>query len=285
MDKSIFIDPEDSNKHSSTFIDDDINDSFIGSNSIFKEKQDIDKPLNDLAIEFFKNVIGHDAIKRQLYRALRKEDTAQLNILLGGASGTAKSLFMKIIRKKCNDVIFYDASSGSSGAGLIEVLRNNPNSRIIIIDEIAELKANDLKTLRGLLNDGEVSKTLKSDLINFTIKNPKIFCTTNNLKKINKDKPLRSRFQIYLIRDYTKEDFIKVLFFCLTKKGIIKDENLALELCYGMVKYEIRNIRTAESICNLVHEDIDKHVDIKQIIKDYLANKGNDCYIDFNIEE
>src|SRR5688572_8173924 len=171
----------------STFIDDDITESFISSNSIFKEKQDLTRPINDLALEFFNGVIGHDSTKRQLYRALRKEDTVQINILLGGASGTAKSLFMKIIRKKCNDVIFYDASAGSTSAGLIELLRNNPNCRIIIIDEIAELKADNLKTLRGLLNDGEVSKALKSVLTNFTIKNPKIICTTNNLKKINKD--------------------------------------------------------------------------------------------------
>jgi Holliday junction DNA helicase RuvB len=270
---------------SSIFIDDDINQSFIGSNSIFKDVQDPNKPINDLALEFFSPVIGHDSIKRQLYRALRKEDSVQINILLGGASGTAKSLFMKIIRKKCNDVIFYDASAGSTGAGLIEVLRNNPNCRIIIIDEIAELKTNDLKTLRGLLNDGEVSKTLKSVLINFTIKNPKIFCTTNNLKKINQDKPLRSRFQIYLIKDYNKDEFIKVLLFCLKNQNIIKNEKLALELCYAMVKFDIRNVRTALSICSLVHEDTDKHVDIKQIIKDYITNNGADCYIDFNTEE
>lgn len=269
----------------SIFIDDDINDSFIGANSIFKEKQDPNKDINELALEFFSPIIGHDSTKRQIYRALRKEDTVQINILLGGASGTAKSLFMKIIRKKCNDVVFYDASAGSTSAGLIEVLRNNPNCRIIIIDEIAELKSNDLKTLRGLLNDGEISKTLKSVLINFTIKNPKIFCTTNNLKKINSDKPLRSRFQIYLVRDYNKEEFIKVLQFCLKNQGIIKDDKLALELCYAMVKFEIRNVRTALSVCSLVHEGHDSHEDIKQIIKDYLMYKGDECYIDFNTEE
>lgn len=269
----------------SIFIDDDITQSFIGSNSIFKEIQDPTKPINDLALIFFSPVIGHDAIKRQLYRALRKEDKAQINILLGGASGTAKTLFCKIIRQKCNGVIFYDAAAGSTGAGLIEVLRNNPNCRIIIIDEIAELKINDLKTLRGLLNDGEVSKTLKTVLINFIIKFPKIICTTNNLKKINSDKPLRNRFQIYLIKKYSNEEFIKVLYFCLTSKGIIKDEKLALELCHAMVKYDIDNIRTAESICQLVHEGNDEHLDIKQIIKDYLNNNGSDCYIDFNIED
>lgn len=272
-------------RNNTFIIDNDLNQSFIGNNSIFKEKQDLDKSINQRALDFFVDIVGHEAQKRQLYRALLKEDKAQVNILLGGASGTSKTLFMQIIEKKCNGVIFYDAAAGSTGAGLIEVLRNNPNCRILIIDEIAELSSKDLKVLRGLLNNGRVSKTLKTVLINFTIKNLKILCTTNNLKKINADKPLRSRFQIYLIPKYTKEQFIKVLYFCLTKKGIIKDQKLALELCYAMVKYEIDNIRQAESICQLVHEDKDKVADITQIIKDYLDNNGADCNIDFNTEE
>jgi len=270
---------------SSIFIDDDNTNTFIGNNSIFKEKQDPNKDINDLALEFFSPVIGHDSTKRQLYRALRKENNAQINILLGGASGTAKTLFMQIVEQKCNGVIFYDASAGSTGAGLIELLRNNPNCRILIIDEIAELKANDLKVLRGLLNNGRITKSLKSVLINFTIKNLKIFCTTNNLKKINSDKPLKNRFQVYLIKSYTDDEFIKVLHFCLTSKGIIKNEKLALELCHAMIRYNIKHIRIAESICKLVHEDQDQHEDIKQIIKDYLSNDGSDCYTDFNTEE
>lgn len=280
--QSLYIEPN----QSLTFLDDqDIQDSFMGSNSIFKEKQDLTISINERAYKFFPEVIGHNAIKRQLYRALLKGDNAQINVLLGGASGTAKTLFCKIIRKKCNGVIFYDASSGSTGAGLIELLRNNPNCRIIIIDEIAELRANDLKTLRGLLNDGEVSKTLKNIITNFTIKNPKIICTTNNLKKINSDVPLKKRFQIYLIKKYTNEEFIQILQFVLKSKGIIKNEKLALGLCHGMVKYGIDSMRTAESICQLIDEEHDKDTDINQIFKDYLSNDGSNCYIDFNTED
>lgn len=270
---------------SSIFIDDEITNAFTESNSIFKEKQDNNKSINDLALEFFKDVIGHDAIKRQLYRALRKEDSEQINILLGGASGTSKTLFMQIIEKKCNGVIYYDAAAGSTGAGLIELLKNNPNVRIIIIDEIAELKTNDLKTFRGLLNNGRVSKTLKTVITNFTIKNPKIFCTTNNLKKINADLPLKNRFQTYLIKNYTDPEFIEVLFFCLTSKGIIKNKDLAMKLCRTMLKLDIKHMRIAESICKLIHEDKDTDADIMLIIKDYIDNNGSNCNIDFNVED
>lgn len=270
----------------SIFIDDeDINDSFISSNSIFKYKQDLTKTINERALLFFSSVIGQNATKRQLYRALADEDSKeQVNILLGGAPSTAKTLFMKIIQKQCNNVLFYNAAS-STNAGLIELLRNNPQTKILIIDEIAELKANDLRALRGLLGDGEVLKALKTGNINLQIDGLRIFCTTNNLLKINRDKPLRSRLQIYLIKKYTDQEFIKVLNFCLKDKGIIKNETLANELSHGMIKYNIKHIRTALSICSLVHEDKDKHEDIKQIIKDYLANDGSNCYIDFNVEE
>jgi Holliday junction resolvasome RuvABC ATP-dependent DNA helicase subunit len=270
----------------SIFIDDDdINDSFISSNSIFKYKQDLTKSINERALIFFSPVVGCDAIKRQLYRAILKEDTGQINILLGGAPATAKTLLMQCILNGCNNVLFYDAASGSTGAGLIEVLRNNQNTKILIIDEIAELSAKDLKVLRGLLNNGSVTKTLKTILINFVIKNLKVFCTTNNLAKINRDKPLRSRFQIYLIPKYNDNEFIQVLSFCLKNQGVIKSDELIKELAYGLLKYGIKNIRIAISICKLVHEEHDKHVDIKGIIKDYLANDGSNCNIDFNVEE
>lgn len=269
----------------STFIDSDIEEAFNGNNSIFKYQQDQSKSINQRAFDFFIEVIGHDSVKRQLYRALLKEDKEQLNILLGGASGTSKTLFMQIIEKKCNGVIYYDAAAGSTGAGLIELLRNNLNVRIIIIDEIAELRTNDLKTFRGLLNNGRVSKALKTIITNFTIKNPKILCTTNNLKKINADLPLKNRFQTYLIKKYSDEQFIKVLFFCLTSKGIIKNHDLAMKLCRTMLKLDIKHMRIAESICKLIHEDKDSDEDIMLIIKDYVDNNGSNCNIDFNTED
>lgn len=257
-----------------------LSQSFINNNdSIFKIAPDPNLSIDEQAEVFFKDIIGQSAIKRQLYRALLRANRL-INILLIGAAATSKTLFMKCIERQCNGVFFYDAATGSSGAGLIEVLRTNPNIKILVIDELAELKRNDIDVLRGLLNDGRVSKTLKSQpLINFRMKNLKVFATTNNPTKLSL--PIKSRFQIYLINPYTDPEFIKVIRFCLVNQGIIKNPKLAEELAHAMIRYNIKNVRNALAACSLIHEG-DNYETIVQTIEEYINNDGSKCTTNFN---
>jgi Holliday junction DNA helicase RuvB len=257
------------------------NESFIPNNSIFMNPQDETIPIRERALIFFRNIIGNDDIKENLYRVLLREDKTT-NILLVGPPATSKTLLCKNIEDQCNNVIFYDASAGSTGAGLIEILRLNKNAKILIIDEISELRKNDIDVLRGLLNDGRVSKTLKSKNINFRMKGLKVFATTNNPTKLSI--PIKSRFQMYEIKNYTNEEFVKVMEFCLTNQNIVKDSKLAKELAYAMIHYNIKNIRNALSVCSLVH-DTDTYADIKRIIETYIENDGSKLNINYNVEE
>lgn len=255
--------------------------SFVDDlNDIFKEPQDLTKSIDERAEIFFKDIIGQTAIKRQLYRALLR-DNRLINILLIGAPATSKTLFLKIIEKKCNGVVFYDASTGSSGAGLIELIRRNPEMRILEIDEMAEMKKNDIEVFRGLANDGRIAKALKSEFINLKLDNLKIFATTNNPTKLSK--PIKSRFQIYLIKPYSDSEFIEVIKFCLKKQNIIKDDFLINELAHAMIKFKIKNVRNALACCSLVHEG-DSYDIIERTIEEYLQNDGSKCTINFNEE-
>lgn len=265
--KSIFI--EDEKSFTSQFA------------QLFKEPQDLTKSIKERALDFFEDIIGNEAIKVQIYRALIQEDRA-LNFLLCGPPATSKTLFMKIIERKCNNVVFYDCATGSTASGLIEILRRNQTAKILLIDEVSEMKGGNLEVLRGLMSDGRISKTLKSQLVNFRMKNLKIFSTTNNPTKLSK--PLKSRFQIYLINGYNTDEFVRVLTFCLLKQNIVKNEEMARELSFAMVHYEIKDIRTALSICSLIHEE-DKHEDIKEVIENYIMHNGAECNIDFNTQE
>jgi len=277
---SIYIDDQfRKNLHKNLIIDD--SPTFVNDlHSIFKYKQDLSKSIDERAELFFPDIIGQTPIKRQLYRALLR-DNRLISVLLIGAPATSKTLFMKCIEKQCNGVIFYDASTGSSGAGLIEILRLNPECKILIIDELAELKKNDIEVLRGLANDGRVSKTLKSKFINFTIKNLKIFATTNNPTKLSR--PIKSRFQIYLIKPYTDSEFIEVVKFCLKNQKIIKDDKLINELAHAMVHFNIKNIRNALACCSMIHEG-DNYETIIRTIREYIENDGSKCNINFNEE-
>jgi Holliday junction resolvasome RuvABC ATP-dependent DNA helicase subunit len=277
--QSIFIDNTELSETNQLLLLSD--DSFVTDlDSIFKYPQDLTKTIDERAELFFPDIIGHTAIKRQLYRALLR-DNRLVNILLIGAPANAKTLFMKCIERQCNGVIFYDASTGSSGAGLIEILRLNPQCKILIIDELAELKRNDIEVLRGLANDGRVSKTLKKQFINFRIENLKIFGTTNNPTKLSK--PIKSRFQIYLIPEYTDQEFKDVVKFCLKKQNIIKDDTLINELAHAMIHFNIKNIRNALACCSLVHEG-DNYEVIKRTIMEYIENDGSKCNTNFNEE-
>ena len=258
----------------------DPDNTFIPSNSIFKEIQDESIPIKERAIKFFEEVIGNDAIKNQLYRSLLQDDRI-INICLVGAPATSKTLLLKQIENKCNKVVFYDCASGSTGSGLIEILRRNQDTKILILDEISELKRTDIDVLRSLMNDGRVSKTLKSQFINFRMKGLKIYSTTNNPTKLSL--PIKSRFQMYIINPYSDEQFVSVMEFCLLKQGIVSEKNkqMAKELSYAMLHYEIKNIRTALSVCSLIHES-DTHKDIKEIIENYLTYNANNCTTNFN---
>ena len=87
--------------------------------------------------------------------------------------------------------------------GLIQVLyENRSNIRLLLIDEISELKKNDIDALRGLMNNGRVSKTLKTLRYDFTIAKLKIIATCNNIGKLSN--PIRTRFQEYVLNEYRR---------------------------------------------------------------------------------
>ena len=256
----------------------DPDNTFIPSNSIFKQPLDDKLTIKEQSLKFFEEVIGNDDIKEQLMRSLLLDDKT-INIMLVGPSATSKTLLLRQIENKCNKTVWYDCASGSTGAGLIELLYRNQDAKILILDEVSEMTGKNLDLLRGLLSDGRVSKTLKSQFINFRMKGLRIYATTNNPTKLSL--PVKSRFQMYLIRSYSDSEFVKVMEFCLLKQNIIKSDIMAKELSWAMLKYNIRNIRTALSICSLVNEK-DTIPDIKRVIENYLRNSAQDVNINYN---
>ena len=111
-------------------------------------------------------------------------------------------MICNIIEKNCYDVVYHDATS-STGAGLIESLYNNRSAKVLIIDEISEMRKNDIEMLRGLLNSNRVTKTLRTLRYDFTLPHLKIIATTNNINKLSA--PIKSRFQTYLLEPYNDE--------------------------------------------------------------------------------
>ncbi len=254
--------------------------SFVSSNELFKDPYFSDESVSieERASKFFKDIITHEPVKIMLFRALLRKNR-NINILLVGVPANGKTMFMKAINRQVNKTIYFDASSGGTGAGLIELLRRNLDANVLIIDEFSEMNKDDIEVTRGLMSDGTVNKILKSDMINFKMTNLKIFATTNNPTKLSK--PIKSRFQMYHIPAYSDAEFISVLNHCLINQNIIQDPKLASQLSNAMVFYGIKNIRVALSICSLI-QDGDDTADIKYIIENYLKYDASKLNINYN---
>jgi replication-associated recombination protein RarA len=238
-------------------------------------KQDLSDRFSELdkSLALFHRIYGHQNIKENVYRALTVP--RQINILLVGPPGCAKTLFTQIVQEQCNDVIFFDAAT-SSGAGLIEILHANQHAKVLVIDEIDKLKKNDLNCLLGLLNNGIVNKTLKNVVYNFVMKIT-VIATSNSNAKLTP--AVRSRFQEYKIKPYSDEDYINVVKFCLKDRNDL-GEGIPEIIAKILLAHEKKDVRLAISIANLVKQR-DTEEDIIRVIENNISEDDEED-IDYN---
>lgn len=245
----------------------DVKDRFnrlkLTRHSLIKEKYST-STTQDQALEFFSNIYGLEGMKENLFRALASD--RQINVLLVGPPATSKTLFMTTIQEKCNNVFYFDASN-TSGAGLIEELYNNRRTRLVIIDEIDKLKKNDISCLLGLLNDGRIVKSLKQTRYDFRIENIKVFATSNSL--VNLSKPVRSRFQEYYLDEYSDEEFLDVVKFCLHNK---LPEEINEMIGMLLIDSDIKDVRTAMGLGNLLKKE-DTKEDVLRVFENWDKHK------------
>ncbi len=229
------------------------------------------KTIQEQSKEFFSKIHALDLMKENIYRALLAKE--QVNILLIGPPATSKTLFMEQIQEKCNDVCYFDASNTTS-AGFLEVLYEHQRAKVLIIDEVDKLRKNDLNSLLGPLNNGRVVKTLKEIRYNFFM-NCKVFATSNSNASLTK--PMRSRFQEYHLPEYSDDDFIEVVKFCVAEKIT---ETTAEIIAKILLAHERKDVRAAISISNLLQKG-DTLEDISRVVETWLTYKSQNT-IDYN---
>ena len=239
------------------------------------------KPKGDTeeerALDMFKDVYGKqfDGIKVVLYSALVSDKP--VNILLVGHPGCAKTLFLKIIMKvigkdKC---IFYDGTNSTS-AGLIEELdRKKETVKVLTMDEIGKQKKNDLDSVRGLTNDGTVSKTLRNKEYNISLPNLKIFATSNDLKL---PKPIKSRFLILEIPEYTNEEFVECVTYCLRDRF---KPDVAEVIAQTLLKNGLKDVRKAINFSGIITKENDYNA-IKSKLETLIKSNPSNEDLDYN---
>lgn len=234
------------------------------NNSLFLSKIDKNLSIVEQSQTFFREIYALDELKENLYRNLVIDD--QTNTLLIGPPASSKTLFVQIIKQNCRNVLFFDASVGSSGAGLIELLRTHQSAKILIIDEIDKLKKNDQNVLLSLLNDGTVEKSLKGITIKLKM-SLKVFATSNSTQKLGA--ALKSRFEIYHLTEYDDETFIKVCQHCLRQKLTSDTAEIIAKI---LIENGQKNVRLAISITKKIDLERDTLDDIARVINNKLIH-------------
>lgn len=170
-----------------------------------------DKHLTlDHAETFFDDIVGYSDIKKIFMKGIISKE--RFNILLAGPPGSSKSMFLLA----CNDGLdnAYYTDNNSTGPGIIEYLFEHPDLDYLLIDEFEKLKKNDQEALLGLAETGILVSTKVKKTMSIKM-NTKIFVTLNNLKRLTK--PMEDRFLVFILPEYTEDEFHEVAIKLLTK--------------------------------------------------------------------
>jgi Holliday junction DNA helicase RuvB len=194
----------------------------------------------------------YNALKLIFNNALRSNE--QIHILLTGAAGTAKSLFLEAIAHNLKHSYFI--TNVSTGAGIIWYLYNHPDLRYLCIDEIEKLKRDEAAVLLTLMETGKLIVTKKTFSCNRRQK-VTIFATSNNLHRMAPE--MLSRFLKFHLKPYTFAEFtmisrnIAVNRFRRTEEF---GEKVADAVWHGMGSKDIRDCIKVMRLCRSI-ADID----------------------------
>jgi MoxR-like ATPase len=163
------------------------------------EPIDLEQENNDI----FKYIYAHDKLKLIFNNAIASNEA--IHILLTGASGTSKTLFLEAINEKVANCSFI--TSNSTGAGIISHIFDNPNLEILCIDEIEKIPKAEIGVLLTLMESNRLVVTKKTMMCNREQK-LRIFATCNDVNKLSIE--MRSRFLKFNLKDYSLDEFTMI---------------------------------------------------------------------------
>jgi holliday junction DNA helicase RuvB len=242
--------------------------------SWFKSEVDLDQKAEDdvRSIDSYKkektnydgifdNIYGHDNLKVLFLNALDNKN--QIHILLSGAAGTAKSLFLEAIDDNVKHTHYID--NNSTGAGIIKYLYEHPNCRFLMIDEVEKLKKDEMAVLLNLMETGRLVIT-KANLQCNRKQVVSVFATCNNKHKLAPE--MLSRFLRLHLKPYTYPEFHMITKNLATKKykrTMEFADRVANTVWKDMGSRDIRDAMKLMKLC----KNIDQIELIARTLKDY----------------
>ena len=155
-------------------------------------------------------VIGYESIKEAIDRTLRNTEEKKVHLLIVGAAGTSKTVFLQTVETSLNqqgfNVHYLDATTLSS-SGVIEYMFSH-DIQYLLLDEIDKLEREHQNTFLNLLEIGILQETKHKRIRKKDMKNTIVLATGNYEDKILG--PLKTRFMMFEIPKYTKSQFMTI---------------------------------------------------------------------------
>jgi Holliday junction DNA helicase RuvB len=215
-----------------------------------KRKKKVKKSMTKLPKNLFDIIEGFDDIKEFIRMVLSADEP--VHVLLAGAPGTAKSLFLMEIERL--GAVFITAGSATK-VGIRDTLFEELPP-ILVIDEIEKIESSgDLSSLLTWMENGRVIVT-KHGLREERRGKGIVFAACNTTKKLPPE--LLDRFQYFKIKPYTDEQFVSVVTMYLIKRMRVK-KTLAKYIAEGVLQHSV-SVREAIRLARLAKtkKDIDK---------------------------
>lgn len=213
------------------------------------------KPEIELPPDLFDNIVDYEDLKKAFIKALTAPKP--VHILLVGPPASAKSLFLEEIERLPGSVFI--TAGTSTRAGIREIIFQQL-PRYLLIDELD--KVNDAKDLSALLTWMESGRIVRADWRGRVEKRGKgwVFAAANREERIPWE--IRSRFLIFRLREYTREEYIEI-----AKTVLVRRENVPPDLAEYIatrVSEFSRNVRDAVKVGRMARtkEEVDEVVEI-----------------------
>ena len=225
------------------------------SNLRASENPSLDKNSQHFSAEgkskklLFQDIVYQNGVKSIFIKALLSD--IPVHILLIGSPGSAKSMFLSEIMR-CFKSSLFVVGSNSSKAGIInQVFEKSP--KYLLIDELDKMNSIDQTSLLNLMETGLVSETKIGKTREIQV-NLQIFATGNSIDKIIE--PLRSRFIVLTLPEYTFEEFVQI---AVSRLGDIKiDQETACTIAENVWNHlESKDIRDVLKVGSLISKPED----------------------------
>ncbi len=195
--------------------------------------------------DLFSLVIGHDRVKRLLYRSLKSQ--VPKNFLLLGPPGTAKTLITEDIAR-LPDSYLYEGGNVTK-AGLVDFLLS-VRPKILILDELDQMPKVEMAPLLNLMETGRVSRLQHGHQDAAQLKTW-VYATANDRKKLPAN--ILSRFRIAEVPAYNAAEFVEVATQVLVRR-YGQGPKLAELIARAVVKHST-DIRAARDVADLAQGD------------------------------